>query len=265
MRKSITSIIALTLFSTPLFAADDARVMVLGTFHFQDAGTDVVKPDVFNVMSDDGQSQVRDLVSKLDRFKPTKVLLEFRPDNNDKLSAEYQAWLAGKHEPGANEIEQLGYRLAKLNGHDEVYGIDNRDIEWKGGALFGYIKQHDPETDKQFQALIRKITEETNRDQKTLSLLEILRKQNSAASLRENLGLYVGFDRIGAGDGYAGADNTASWFERNIRMHGLIQQYAAPGERLLVIVGSGHAAVLNILLDYDPELERVDVLQYLEQ
>ncbi len=262
--KKLFSGLTMVLFCWQCVAAEPAEILVLGTFHFANPQADTVKTEVFNVMTENGQQQVLALVEKLNRFRPTKVLLEFTPDKSDSNNQQYQAYLNDEFSLTSNEIHQLGFRLAQLNQHPRIHGIDDRAVPWLGDGLFKYAQAHAPEADAQLQQTIAEVTRLIEHQQQTLPLLELMRVQNSSEMLSRNLGFYVAFNDVGAGDGFAGASSTASWFERNIRMHGLIQQYAQPGERLLVIVGAGHAAILNILLDYDPRLQRVDVLSYLQ-
>ena len=69
-------------------------------------------------------------------------------------------------------------------------------------------------------------------------------------------------NQVGEDDNFVGADATASWWHRNFRMFAIIQRYAQPGERVLVIGGQGHTAILKQLLD-DDERRAVDVTPYL--
>jgi hypothetical protein len=71
--------------------------------------------------------------------------------------------------------------------------------------------------------------------------------------------LYIATNAIGAGDGYSGADSSASWWHRNFRMYANIQKLATPGERIIVIGGAGHTAILKQLLEIDQRLIGVDV------
>lgn len=263
MNKIFACLLAL-LFSMTSAATEPAKVLLLGTFHFANPGKDVVKTSVFNVSSNDGQQQVMQLVERLNRFKPTKVLLEFEPSRNDEMNQRYQDYRNGELELGINEIYQLGFRLAAMNDHPAVYGIDEREVHWSGDKLFAYAEQYEPAVYADMQQQIAQITETKEREQTTKSLIELIRLENTPASLRQNLGFYIKYNDLGVGDGFAGADSTASWFERNIRMHALVQQYAQPDERLLVIAGAGHAAVMNLLIDNDPRLQRVDALDYLD-
>lgn len=262
MRK-VFLVYIIALFIAPVGADEQAKILVLGTFHFANPQADTIKTDVFDVTTEAGQTQVVALAEQLSQFKPTKILLEFVPENSESINQEYSAYLAGDYELSTNEIDQLGYRLAAMNNHEKVFGIDNRDVAWLGGELFEYAEKNKPDAHAQMQQMIAEITSEIEHNQKTKNLHQLIRIENSPEMLGKNLGFYLSYNHVGSGEGFAGANSTASWFERNIRMHGLIQQYAEPGERLLVIVGSGHAAVLNILLDQDMTLDRVNTLDYL--
>jgi len=85
-------------------------------------------------------------------------------------------------------------------------------------------------------------------------------RSNTAEGDRLNMDLYLATNAIGAGDGYSGADASASWWQRNFRMYANIQKAAQPGERIIAIGGSGHMAILKQLLAIDQRLaeEKVD-------
>lgn len=245
-------------------ASDPAKTLVLGTFHFANPGLDLVKTDVFDVTTEDGQKQVIQLVERLNAFRPTKILLEFNPENHDVINERYQQFLAGEFELPSNEIYQIGFRLAAMNDIEQVYSIDDRSTPWQSQALFDYVQANDPETAAEIQNMLAEFTEKRQRDQTTLSLHELILNLNQPESLRRNLGSYMDFNFVDVEGDYAGAMSTISWIERNIKMHGKLQTHAEEGERLFVLVGSGHAAVMNILIDYDSRMERVDALTFLE-
>ena len=78
-----------------------------------------------------------------------------------------------------------------------------------------------------------------------------------------NRGFYVLTNAVGADDNFVGADAAASWWHRNFRMYAIVQRFAQPGERVLVIGGQGHIAILRRLLADDREREAVDVRPFL--
>jgi regulator of RNase E activity RraA len=97
---------------------------------------------------------------------------------------------------------------------------------------------------------------------KTLTLKQLLLRANDAEQDRLNRSFYLMTNHVGEGENFVGADATASWWHRNFRMFAVIQRYAQPGERVLVIGGQGHVAILKLFLD-DDERRAVDVTSYL--
>jgi hypothetical protein len=241
-------------------AAPVARVMLVGTFHFDDPGLDTVKVKSLDVMQAEPQAYLESLTQRIAReFRPTKVLLEYNPENETVMNERYDQYVAGDFELPENEVYQLGFRIARLAGLRGVESFDHRQIPWKAEPMLDYAQEHDPQAFADFQAEIAKITARMQQERQTLSLAELLKQHNSPEDFALNKSLYIDTNEIGAGDGWYGADAAASWWHRNFRMYGLIQKAAKPGERVLVIGGSGHVAILADLLELDAEREAADV------
>ena len=253
---------ALALISLPSLAAQPAQVMLIGTFHFQDAGRDLVKNEDVDIYTEANQAYLEALTHRLQDFRPTRVLLEYAPENDELINERYREYLAGNYELGGNEIYQLGFRIAKLAGHDRVYSFDYREIEWEAEAMFEYAKRHDAPQMKAMNETIEAHTAEEAQARATMSLKELLQRQNDPEHERRNMDLYLATNSIGAGDGYAGAASSASWWERNFYMYANIQKLAEPDERIIAIGGSGHMAILKQLLAIDGRLQGVAVDSY---
>ena len=252
----------LSLISLPLLAAQPAQVMLFGTFHFKDAGLDTVKVKDIDIFTEANQAYLEALTQRLQGFKPTRVLLEYSPENDELINERYREYLAGNYELPANEIYQMGFRIAKLAGHKRVYSFDYRGVEWQAEAMYEYAEQHDSPEMKAHNEFIESYTAESEQARATMSLKQLLQHQNDPEADRSNMDLYLATNSIGAGDGYAGAVSSASWWERNFYMYANIQKLAAPGERVIAIGGSGHMAILKQLLEIDTRLEGVAVDPY---
>ena len=261
MSRFLTALI-LSLISVPLPAAQPAQVMLFGTFHFKDAGLDTVKVKDIDIFTGENQAYLEALTQRLQGFKPTRVLLEYNPDNDEAINERYREYLAGNYELGANEIYQLGFRIAKLAGHERVYSFDNREVGWEAEAMFEYAKKHDSPEMTTFNQIIETFTAESEQARATMSLKQLLQRQNDPENERMNMDLYLATNAIGAGDGYSGAISSASWWERNFYMYANIQKLAEPGERIIAIGGTGHMAILKQLLAIDRRLEGVPVDPY---
>lgn len=63
-----------------------------------------------------------------------------------------------------------------------------------------------------------------------------------------------GLDAMIAEGDWAGADLLADWFKRNIRIYANIGQLVSPGDRVVVIFGSGHVAWMWTDIGANPDL-----------
>jgi hypothetical protein len=243
-------------------ATEPARVLVLGTYHFANPGLDVVKTEVADVLSVTKQAEIRAVVEAIALFRPTRIAVEHVPAAAARLDSLYRAYRAGRHELSRDETEQLGFRLAAMLQHERVYPIDHRG-EFPFGAVMEYAQANDPAFVRFVQEEIARITAESNREQREHTVGEILRLGNDPAKLAHGHGAYMRFARVGAGDTYVGAELLSKWYDRNIRIFANLQRLVEPGDRILVIIGSGHAPILRELITYDPTMLLVEAVDYL--
>ncbi len=232
-------------------ASPPARVMLVGLFHFDNPGLDAVKFKPLDVMKPAEQVYLQALSERIGGFKPTKVLLEYPRASDALINQRYADYLAGKYELKVNEIYQLGFRIAKAAGLPRVHGFDERDTPGDN-ALWSYLPKAEPQTMKALEALIASLSVRLENDHRTMSLREILIKSNTAEEDRANKDFYIMLNAVGADKGkFIGADAAAQWWQRNFRMYANVQVHAQPGERVVVIAGSGHTAILRDLLRID--------------
>ena len=239
-----------------------AKIMLMGVFHFGNPAQDLVKTNQINVMTSENQQYLEKLSDRISQFMPTVVMLEFDPANGKAIQEQYDQYLKDSFSLPSNEIYQIGFRVAKKSQLTTVHSFDEQTIEWNAQPLFDYMEARDPETRSRFEALIEQITKETEQAHATLSLSELLLDANHEQKDTLNKYLYLFTNSIGAGQNFEGADAAASWWHRNFRMYANIQKFADPGEKVLVIGGQGHTAILKDLLKLDLDREAVDVIQY---
>ena len=239
-----------------------AQILVLGTYHFDNPGLDVVKTEVADVLTPAKQAEIKQVIDALARFRPTKIAVEVRTDQATRVDSLYAAYRAGRHTLNRSEVQQLGFRLAERFGHPLVYPADHGG-EFPFGAMMQYAQGHDPAFVRRVQQATAEMTAEGNRRQQQKSIGEILRLENDPARIRKGHAMYMEIAGVGAGDTYVGADLLAKWYERNIRIFSDLQRIAQPGDRILVIFGAGHAAILRQLIASDPRLELIEATEYL--
>lgn len=239
-----------------------AQVMILGTYHFADAGRDVVKTELRDPRSPVRQKEIAEVVRRLEAFRPTRIAIEASPDQGVAINRRLADFFGGSYEPSANEIEQVGFRLAKAAKVTELTPIDTQlDLDF--GRLFQYLGQHDPERagrlSQQMQAIGAKFQDWDAR----FSVGQMLAIHNSPAYIRDSQRFYVGLCSAGRAGDFPGADILGDWYKRNARIYGNLRNSIKPGDRVLVIYGSGHLKILQEMVKDSGDLELVQASRYL--
>ncbi|HEY0136604.1 MAG TPA: DUF5694 domain-containing protein [Nannocystis sp.] len=242
-----------------------AQVMILGTFHFHNPNSDAAQFKGIDVMSEARQSEIVGVVADLARFQPTRIALEVRigqGDHAQRLQDEYARYRAGELTLSSNETHQLGFRLASQFGHSAVYPVDYRlglDI----GELMTYATANDPAFATWFQDYIADATRQIDAMQGAETINRNLRWMNEPETLALAQTNYARMASVGANDTYIGARVAAQWYQRNLHIFGNLARIATPGERVLLIVGQGHAPILRQLVRDHPDMELVEPNDYL--
>ncbi len=256
--------LALALVATPALAQrvpaeqpaapDRAEVLVLGVYHMANPGHDIFNMQVDDVLAPKRQAEISQVIEALKRFRPTKVAVE-REAGDSRISRDFAAYLAGTHELTRNEIEQLGFRLAKELGHGAVFPVD-ADGDFPYQRLVNYARGSGraPELDAimgEFGARVKAQGEYLA----SHTILETLLWMNADERAGQEVGVYYRMARIGEPGDWAGADLVSEWFRRNLRIFGNVVRLAdSPKERVLVIFGAGHLAWLRHDFAADPAI-----------
>lgn len=262
--RRLAFLVVLALAFAPARAAEPVQVLVLGTFHMDNPGHDLHNMQVDDVLAPRRQKELEDVSKALARFAPTKVMVEAqRRDPGAATLPRYRLYLAGKAEPTRNEVTQVGFRLAKRMGHAEVYGIDV-DGEFPYDAVQAFAQRHGQ------QALLdeegRRIDGELAAAGAVLARDGIgpaLRYVNEPARITADNAFYLDLLRVGAGDEQPGAALKAAWGKRNDEICARMVQLAKPGDRIVVLYGSGHAFLLRQCVRQLPGFALVEANRYL--
>lgn len=235
-------------------APNRPEVLILGTYHMANPGHDIFNMQADDVLSPRRQAEVAELVGVLKKFQPTKIAVEREP--NDKRTAnDYADYLAGKHELTRNEIEQIGFRLAKELGHKAVYAVD-ADGDFPYLRLVKYAKA--TSRSKELDDIYGEVGEMVKAQGTYLgshTILETLLYMNSDERVTRDVGYYFRQAHLGEPYDWAGADLVSDWFRRNMRIYTNIVQLAdSPSECILVIYGAGHLGWLRQAAASDPTM-----------
>ncbi len=246
----------------PIDPNDPPLAMLLGTFHFSNPGLDAVKHKVKDVMAEEAQTYLKEVSYSLSKFKPTVVLLEYDQKKDDEINKRYELYRQEKHELQSSEIEQIGFRVAKLSAIDRLHSFDDRGVDWNSEVLFEQLKQEQKLNDR-FQRKLKSMVESEQSSHMNYSMRELIIRYNSPEFDRLNKGMYFISNMAGANDNFAGAEASASWWHRNFRMYAKLQKFAQKGARILAIAGQGHTAVMRDFLYNDPTIVSEDILGYI--
>ncbi len=264
MTKRICIALSLIWILTAQAQDQTAEVLLFGVFHFANPGRDVVRVDQVDVSTPANQAYLDGLAQRLCEFRPTTILSEFDRARESDIQKQLDSYSAGKSElPGINEIYQIGFRVAKACGIEKIYGFDESEIGWDAEPLFEYLEKSAPDLFVAFNAEITRLQAAQAAAHRDLGLRGLLVRANDPEQDRLNKDFYLFTNAAGAGLGFEGADATARWWHRNFRMYANIQRYATGGERVLVVAGQGHTAILRDLLEIDRRISARDIHAYL--
>jgi hypothetical protein len=247
-------------------AAPEARpsILVLGTVHFGGSTSDLFSPSVPDILSEKRQRELAGMIAALKRFQPTKIAIESTPERIGKVNGEYQAYLKGEYQLKADEIDQIAYRLARELGHKQLYAADTQlDMDFDGIMAAAAKNGQQPLMDRAMELGKSAVTEiGQKRDAGTLG--GFFRWLNSPEALMANHRPYLYMAQIGTAADPKGVDVLAGWYKRNLLIYGnLVRLIDSPNERILLLIGQGHAKLLSEYIAESPNLRLADPLQYL--
>jgi hypothetical protein len=247
--------------------APRAELLLVGTFHFSGSTGDAYQPAFHvNILSPERQKQVEEVVARLEAFGPTKVAVEVGVARQAMLDSLYQEYLDDRLELRANEIFQLGFRLARRLGHDRLYAID-AERNFLFFDLEGFPERMDEADglDPEWRAAYARLYRHEDSLKVVQTLREHLVHTNTPERILAGHGHYhLQWFKLEEDGDYFGADFTTGWYNRNLRIFRNLQRITEePCERILVVIGSGHVPILRLAAQSSPEYRLVEVSDFL--
>lgn len=238
--------------------SDISKIMMLGTFHFDNPELDLVNSSSTDVMLPENQKYLTSLSEHIaHEYRPTKVLVECTSEQQQELDRQYAQFVQGKFSLPRNETYQLGFRISKLAGLSGVICYDDKSTAWDAENLFNELKQNGVRQ-QEFESLIAKLEQHLAQIHKK-GMADILIAYNSEEMDLLNKSFYLSINDIGAYSSFSGANSSATWWQRNFKMYANIQYYSKPAEKVFVIGGQGHIAILRDFLQMDQHRNEIDI------
>ena len=246
------------------------QVMVLGTYHMSNPGQDLHNARIDPVTTPEKQAELEAVAEALARFRPTAVAVErIAPDQTTLLDPGYPAFTPADLLTIPNERVQIGYRLAHRLGLERVYAIDEQDREGQPSYFPFEDVQRWAEAHGASERLgamhgeVAAMIADLERRQSTETVSQLLAGINAPERIRSDQGFYARLMSFGAGDDQPGAVLNARWYARNAQIFARLLQVARPGDRIVVVYGSGHNYWLRQMVETMPGFQLVDVRDYL--
>jgi hypothetical protein len=243
---------------------DKIQVLNFGTFHM--GFTTDENTTEFDEHDRENQKRVHEVAEKLSAFKPTVIIVEMQPEQNEKLREEY---LSYKKDPGIffenpSEIELLAFELGRLSETDRIYGIDHKlGYNYKIGVFIE--NDINPDWYSAYYENPLQYYPTVNADRDTLTLLEKLILTNHNRFL--DFLIAVNADMLtyaGTENGFEGADEAAKYYQRNLRMYSNLNRIDLDeDDRVFILMGASHTAFFRDFMSRDPRYEMVDTFDYL--
>ena len=254
-------------------------IMILGSSHLANPGVDSVNPKIDDVLAPKRQAEIKQLVTQLKKFQPTKIAFEIDFARDTEINAIYQDYLEGTYELKRYESDQIGFRLAKQMGHLKVYCVDyfrndpvvREDLDIR---LIAYDMFAEAHGQKHFLASQAPPEEKITRDaegktwivrEKYEPMIDMYIRINQDEGIRKNLRDYLRIAQIGLQDEYVGANWLSHfWYNRNLKIFvNLTRITESEDERVLLIIGAGHLGFLKQIVENSEFYNLESPLKYL--
>ncbi len=229
--------------------AQKPTVLILATYHMSNPGRDVMNVQADDVLTEKRQKEIREFVSLLKRFKPTKIAVEM-PIGSTKLDEQYSRYLRGEYQLGRYETDQIGFRMAKELNHQKMYGVDAAGA-FDIGRVFAFAGANNQQdiVDRGMAIGKRQVAEE-NKLIQTGTIREIYKFINDQGRIDEAHRVYLMMQRIGKDNEYPGVDLLADWYKRNLKIFSNITRITeSKDDRILVIIGGNHVKQLQQFIE----------------
>lgn len=229
-----------------------ADFLFIGSYHMNNPGRDVHNTQADDVLSKKRQHEIEEAVRLIERFRPTKVMVEAGTKRQDEISTRFSESCHGSRALTRSETEQLGFRIACNLGLKTVYAVDQDElVPIQDEDSINYLKAVERyRQQKQYDADMAIVKAWIDKDQQVLdrgTVLDMLKRMNSDAWLQDNAESYYRIGLLGTPSDPVGASWVQYWFGRNLAIFNNIARNTEDGDRVLVIYGAGHGNYLRQL------------------
>ena len=265
------ALLALVFFGSAAKADAPVQVMVLGTWHFENPGLDVVNVKAEDVRTPKRQCELRAIANSLAQFRPTKIMVERLGKDPNLIDGGFSSFTPAQLLERKDERVQIGYRLAHVLRHQKVYAIDEQPSKGEPDYFpFGKVMQHAQAHNQmgRLQGSMAQVEADKKafeERQARTNLATLLIETNEPSAWRAGISGYYEMLRVGNAEQQPGPELNAYWYMRNAKIFGKLMTVAEPGDRVLVLFGSSHAYWLRHFAREVMGFQDIDATPFLRQ
>jgi len=241
--------------------ADAKEVLLIGTFHYNNPGADVVKTQSFDILKEESQLELEVISATIEEYNPTKIFVEWPYDEQEELDSLYQLHIQDQYFSDErlsgfnleNEVFQLAFRVAKATNLKKLYAIDYLETSFPFEDVMNDIQvNNQTEIKSEIEEGIAKITQDFDSKIESGASLTELTYYLNTPEMREFSNYFHNELMLltGGPKDFNGAFLTSEWYKRNLYMWSLIQKHTLDSdERIMVLAGSSHAAMFELFIN----------------
>lgn len=266
MKKLLTLImIAATVLSYG--QAKKKQLLIIGTFHFANPGLDVAQFNTFDVMSAKSQAELEHITNKIKAFGPDKVFTEWSYKDQAGLDKLYSRNTDSLLKANPDERIQVALRTAKKMKHTKLYAVDYKETVFPYEMMLKSMEAAGQKELMQKNEDIMKAYEAAeNKKIASYTLTQLLLEHNTPKEDKENIGWYLTIaNRAGKDTDFTGSHLVSEWYRRNLYIYSLLQKLTeAEDDKVMLIMGAGHTALLREFIRLDDTFEIVELKDVLK-
>ncbi len=232
------------------------RVLNFGTPHL--GQTSDASSSMINLSDPKEQADLNKMVEKLVKFRPTVILLELEPINNDYIKETYEKYKVDQTERlnYSDEMNSIGLEVGRLSGTERIYGIDSQ-MGFDYPRLIELANRNT--TDSLFVENMMAYYTKTN----SLKLLDQYHEMNTESSKMLTFDYYNFLATQHTANNYEGAKIIAEFYERNLRIYANINDINfSQNDRVFILMGATHTAYLDILIGNSEKFKLENPAEY---
>ena len=247
--------------------AETPQLLILGSPHLANHNRDIANVHVEDVRTPERQREIEAVVERLAAFHPTRVAVEWSADKQSDLDKRYADYRAGRYVLSADEVDQIGLRLAARLGLARVDAINWNEMPPGDDADYDFpawANAHARGAEwTAFQQTSQARADSEARLMGCTPISAWYRRFNTPAYRRADQRAYYKIATFGNQASNPGAAWVGAWYARNLRILDNLRGIAGPGDRIVVIYGAGHGFLLDQQARESGAFRVVDTLAYL--